>query len=138
MYGIPIINRSLSIEVKLTSIAVGQTFQFPDNQIIRAQNVTVYGIEAFNNFQCAKTPSSLDVIPVNATNSILVTLCDDKSVSRIHEIPLFTFVSYYNGGMIREFAPFKCILSKSYIKIIDTANLIKDQAVLFNLLYKVN
>ena len=62
MYGVPIINRSLTIEVKLTSVAVGQTFQFPDNQIIRGQEVTVYAIGLKMPFPCDIAPN--DVVSI--------------------------------------------------------------------------
>jgi hypothetical protein len=138
MYGVPIINRSLTIEVKLTSVAVGQTFQFPDNQIIRGQEVTVYAIEAFNAVQCTKTPSSLDVVTLAGSANLVVTFQDASSINRVFEIPYYTLISYLNGGMIREFKPFKCVLSKSYVKILDGTSLTANQAAFFNIVYRTN
>jgi len=138
MYGVPIINRSLTIEVKLTSVAVGQTFQFPDNQIIRGQEVTVYAIEAFNAVQCTKTPSSLDVVTLAGSANLVVTFQDSTSTNRVYEIPYYTLLSYLNGGIIREFKPFRCILSKSYVKILDATNINVNEAAFFNLIYKTN
>lgn len=138
MYGVPIINRSLTIEVKLTSVAVGQTFQFPDNQIIRGQEVTVYAIEAFNAVQCTKTPSSLDVVTLAGSANLSVTFQDNTSINRVFELPYYTLISYLNGGMIREFKPFKCILSKSYVKILDSTSLTANQAAYFNIVYRTN
>jgi len=138
MYGVPIINRSLTIEVKLTSVSVGQTFQFPDNQIIRGQEVTVYAIEAFNAVQCTKTPSSLDVVTLAGSANLVVTFQDASSINRVFEIPYYTLISYLNGGMIREFKPFKCVLSKSYVKILDATSLTANQAAFFNIIYRTN
>lgn len=137
MYGVPIINRSLTIEVKLTSTSVGQTFQFPDNQIIRGQEVTVYAIEAFTSTQCAKSPSSLDIVTAAGSTGLVVTFQDNTSINRVYEIPYYTLLSYLNGGFIREFQPFKCVLSKSYIKILDGTNLTANQAAFFNIVYRV-
>lgn len=138
MYGVPIINRSLTIEVKLTSISAGQIFQFPDNQIIRGQEVTVYGIEAFSQAQVTKTPNSNNVVGVTGAAGLVVTFQDNTSTNRVYEIPYYTLLSYLNGGIIREFKPFKCILSKSYVKVLDGTNLTVNEAAFFNLIYKTN
>lgn len=138
MYGVPIINRSLTIEVKLTSISAGQIFQFPDNQIIRGQEVTVYGIEAFDQTQVTKTPNSNNVVGQTGAAGLVVTFQDNTSTNRVYEIPYYTLLSYLNGGIIREFKPFKCILSKSYVKVLDGTNLTVNEAAFFNLIYKTN
>jgi len=138
MYGVPIINRSLTIEVKLTSVSAGQIFQFPDNQIIRGQEVTVYGIEAFSQAQVTKTPNSNTVVSLLGGTGLVVTFQDNTSTNRVYEIPYYTLLSYLNGGIIREFKPFKCILSKSYVKILDGTNLTVNEAAFFNLIYKTN
>jgi len=138
MYGVPIINRSLTIEVKLTSVSAGQIFQFPDNQIIRGQEVTVYAIEAFTDTQVTKTPSSNTVVSAAGGAGLVVTLQDNTSTNRVYEIPYYTLLSYLNGGFIREFKPFKCILSKSYVKVLDGTNLTANEAAFFNLVYKTN
>lgn len=138
MYGVPIINRSLTIEVKLTSVAVGQVFQFPDNQIIRGQEVTVYAIEAFSDTQVSKSPNSNDVISALGAAGLVVTFQDSTSTNRVYEIPYYTLLSYLNGGIIREFKPFRCILSKSYVKILDATNINVNEAAFFNLVYKTN
>jgi len=138
MYGVPIINRSLTIEVKLTSISAGQIFQFPDNQIIRGQEVTVYGIEAFSQTQVSKTPNSNNVVSASGAAGLVVTFQDNTSTNRVYEIPYYTLLSYLNGGIIREFKPFKCILSKSYVKVLDGTNLTVNEAAFFNLIYKTN
>jgi hypothetical protein len=138
MYGVPIINRSLTIEVKLTSNSAGQTFQFPDNQIIRGQSVTVYAIEAFTRTQCTKSPSSLDVVTQAGATGLSVTFQDNSSINRVYEIPYYTLLAYLNGGFIREFKPFKCVLSKSFVKILDGANITANDVAFFNIVYKTN
>lgn len=136
MYGIPVTERSLSIEVKLTTTAVGAQIIFPDNQIIRGNNIVVYGIESYTSTQITTTPSGNTVITDAGAGGITLNFLDDKSINLVNQIPYLALNAAINSGVVREFKPFKCVLQKSFITITQSGSLSVGQSAFFNLIYK--
>jgi hypothetical protein len=136
MYGIPVTERSLTIEVRLTSVSVGAQIIFPDNQIIRGQNIVVYGIESFTNEQIATTPSNNSVVSPDGALGLILNFLDDKSINLVNQMPYFALNAATNSGVVREFKPFKCVLQKSFVTITNASNLSVGQSAFFNLIYK--
>ena len=136
MYGIPVTERSLTIEVRLTSVSVGAQIIFPDNQIIRGQNIVVYGIESFTNEQSATTPSNNSVVSPDGALGLILNFLDDKSINLVNQMPYFALNAATNSGVVREFKPFKCVLQKSFVTITNASNLSVGQSAFFNLIYK--
>jgi hypothetical protein len=120
MYGVPVIERSLGIEVNIKTANIGDQFFFPDNQIIRASRIRVYGIEAFTVTQLAKTPGALTTISAAGSLGLVLNFVDSGNANRVYQIPYYTFISSLNAGMIREFKPFECMLTKSFIQLTDS------------------
>jgi hypothetical protein len=136
MYGIPVTERSLTIEVRLTSISVGAQIVFPDNQIIRGQNIVVYGIESFTSDQITYTPSSNQVVSPTAALGLIINFLDDKSINLVNQMPYFALNAATNSGVVREFKPFQCVLTKSFVTITNNTGLTVGQSAFFNLIYK--
>jgi hypothetical protein len=136
MYGIPVTERSLTIEVKLTSTSIGAQIVFPDNQIIRGENIVVYGIESFTSDQITVTPSGNSVVSSTGAKGIILNFLDDKSINLVNQMPYFALNAASNSGVVREFKPFKCVLQKSFVTVTDASGLSVGQSVFFNLIYK--
>ena len=123
------------VEIQLTSNSQGSNYNFPDNKIIRDPFVWVYGLESFTQDQITKTPGGLTPVSADGALGLVVNLNDDVNAYRTYQIPYFTFISSQNTGYIREFKPFKCVLTNSNVSIVDSTNITAGQAALFNLLY---
>ena len=135
MYGVPVIKRSLAVEVNLRTINVGDQFFFPDNQIIRGKRVRVYGMEVFTANQLSFTAGALPVVSQVNSLGLIVNLVDASNSNRIFQIPYFTFIASQNGGMIREFVPFELVLTKSFIQITAVGGLVAGEGCYINLIY---
>jgi hypothetical protein len=135
MYGIPVTERSLTVEVKLTSVTNGSQFIFPDNQIIRGQEVTVYGIEVFTADQVTKTPGGNTLISSAGAQGLVLNFLDNNSINKVNQMPYYSLVAAYNSGVVREFKPFKMVLQKCFVQVTDSSNLTANQAILINLIY---
>lgn len=136
MYGIVVTEKSLLVEVVINSTAVGSIFTLPDNQILRQPNVEVYGVEVFNADQLSKSPGARNIVTALGSTGIVLTLQDNKSINRINQAPYLSLNSSVNNGIIREFKPFKMVLTKSFITVLDGTNLIAGQAAVLNIIYK--
>lgn len=135
MYGIPIIKRLLGVEIKLTTIANGNTFYLPDQQILRTANVMIYSISAYTTTQLTKTPSSLTPISASGSLGLTLSLLDSENVNKVNNLPLYRLIDSLNGGIPLEFKPFRCQLTKSYIQITDSTNLSANDTVYLTIMY---
>lgn len=132
----PVIHRCLTVEVQLTSIGTGNQFLFPDNQIIRGQNIMVYGIETFTNSTVGYSPSGYTMVTDAGASNLTLNFLDDHSINLVNQVPYQALNSYIMSGTSREFKPFRMVLTKSFVAISNTTNLSANQAILVNLLYK--
>jgi len=136
MYGVVVIERSLGVEVNLKTSNNGDQFFLPDNQIIRGQRIRVYGIECFTVAQLTKTPGALTTVAAAGALGLMINFVDGNSSNLAYQIPYYTFISSLNGGFIREFKPFECILTKSFIQITDATSVVAGTAAYIHLVYK--
>jgi hypothetical protein len=132
----PVTNRCLTVEVQLTSVGVGSQFLFPDNQIIRGQNIMVYGIETYTASTVANSPSGYTMVTDSGAANLTLNFLDDKSINLVNQLPYQALNSYIMSGVIREFKPFRMVLTKSFVAISSATNLSVNQAILVNILYK--
>ena len=133
-YGIPVGLRRLSIEKQIKK-SKGTSFELPDNKIIRGKTVYVYAIEAFTIEQISLTPGG--AVPISAAGSlgIICNFQDGDSAWRDFEIPYYDYIASLNTGYPREYQPFKCILDKSTITVVDDTNITDNEAVFFVIWY---
>jgi len=136
MYGIVVTEKSLLVEVVINSTATGSIFTLPDNQILRQPNVEVYGVEVFDTDQLTKSPGSRSVVTAAGGTGLVITLQDNQSINRINQAPYLSLNTNLNNGIIREFKPFKMVLTKSFITVLDSANISAGNAAVLNIIYK--
>lgn len=134
--GIPILYRTLSVEIPITSVAGnGTPFKFPENQILDTPGVKVYGLDAFIVTQQSVSPGGAAVVAAAGALGITVTLQDKKGVKRIENQPYYNFISALNTGYQRMFRPFQLVLQSSQIKITDGSGITVNEVALFQFLY---
>jgi hypothetical protein len=136
MYGIPVITRSLSLEINLRAVTAGSQIPFPDNNILRQAGVKIIGIDAFVSSQLTNTSSGGTVITDADAQKITVNCLDDRNIIIANQLPYFNLISSYNNGVIREFKPFTLVVQKSFIQI--NAAISSGQWAVLNILYEVN
>ena len=136
MYGIPVIPRSFTLEVKITNAAVGAQFAFPDNNILRQANVKVIGIDAFTTDQILVSSIGGAVVSPTDAKYLSVTCLDNNNVNRTNNIPYYNLISAYNNGVIREFQPFILVTQKSYIQV-NSSSFTANTTAILNILYDV-
>jgi len=132
----PIIKNSYLIEVNISTPAVGQRYYFLDVPTLRAPYIFVNGIEAYTRDQVFFSPLNALVVTQAGSTGIVVTFAVKESED-IYQMPLFSFVSGYNAGIIRELANKQINLTKSYITILDPSNINAGESCIFNIYYQV-
>jgi hypothetical protein len=119
--GIPKYTRTLTVEVPITSNGNGNPFTFPDNTILRAKSVKIYGIEAFDAVAQQVGSSGNTIVPAVADPYIIVNILDTKNANRINQIPYYDLIPYYNTGYPRQLIPFDINLVQSKISLVGNA-----------------
>ncbi len=131
MYGIPVYLFTLGIELQLNSIAQGTIIQFPDNPILREPNILIHSVESYVNTTTGltKTPGGLTVISQNGGTGLLINFVDDKNQNRIFNHPYMAFNAPSNNGVPREVSPFRMVMQKSSVQVVDGTNLTAGQGI---------
>jgi len=124
--------KSILVELPLTAIANGTTLNFSDVPQLRGK--FVQGIESYTANEVGKTQTQRTVIPFTNVSSFLVNLVTDNETV-FENIPYFTFNTYNNGGIIREFKNLKININKSNIYIANGSGLSTAQSALFTFYY---
>jgi hypothetical protein len=132
----PIIKNSYLIEVNITTPAVGQRYYFLDVPTLRAPYVFINGVEAYTADQVTFSPLNAPIITQSGSTGVTITFAVKESED-IYQMPYFSYVAGYNSGIIRELANKQINLTKSYITILDTTNIVAGQSALFNVYYQV-
>jgi hypothetical protein len=124
--------KSILVELQITTTANGSSINFSDVPQLRGK--FVQGIETYTANEVTKTQTQRDVIAQANVSSFLVNLVTD-SETVFENIPYFTFNTYYNGGIIREFKNLKININKSNIYITSGSGLSTSQSALFTFYY---
>jgi len=124
--------KSISVELKLTSNSGGTSLNFADVPQLRGKYVQ--GIEAFTDAQVKKTMTQTDVIADAGKNGLLCNIVVDSDTI-LENLPYYTLISTYNGGLIREFKNIKININKSNIYIGDGTNIVTNTSAFFTFYY---
>jgi hypothetical protein len=133
--GIPVRNRDITIEVKITSAQLGDTFTFNVNDIITNDVVLVYAAQAFSADQLAFSPGGRPVIASADVTGLTVNLVDRHAANKVNQAPYFDLVSTLNLGYSRMLNPFHLVLDKSFITITNPGTLAAGQSAVFSFMY---
>jgi|GEM_PF-6572598 hypothetical protein len=133
--GVPVFNRVTVVEIQLQTITLNAPFQFPNGSPIGIDKVLVYGLQTFTADQQSLSAGGKTVIPAAGASSLMIDLVDDNSDHRINNTPYYNWISSLNLGYPYMFNPFRLVMDKSNVIIVNTANLTVNQVALVGLLY---
>jgi len=115
--------------------AAGVKYNFPNN-LGEINNVLVKGIEIYSADYLSKGPLSGATVVAAAGMKSAVLVVVDGITERVRQIPLVDLIPQINGGLQREFKPFIANISKSYIQLVDSANVTINYVFIVNWIYE--
>jgi hypothetical protein len=128
-----VISNSKFVEINMPAVSAGQKYYFSQDQ--QLSEVYIHAIEAFTDASLSKTPGLYTMFAdANVKDIVLVLTVGSDEV--IYQIPLYTLVAAKNAGLIRQFAHLKVNLTKSYIQLVNGANITAGQSAAFTLYYR--
>ena len=132
----PIINNSYLVEVNMLTVAQGQRYYFLDVPTLRAPYIFFQGIEAYNKDQVSLSPNNSSIVTATGATGIVVTFAV-RETEEVYQMPYYSLIAASNAGLIREFSNKQINLTKSYITVLDPANLTNGESALFNFYYQI-
>jgi len=129
----PIIEKSYLVELNLGTVAAQKqvNFQF----VPQLQGATIYAIQSFSAGQVTTSPNGSTVVSQLGLASLTVTFVvgDNQDVFLM---PVYDLNSFALSGFQRMFANKKLNLTKSFVTIQATTNLVNNDSILFNFIYR--
>jgi hypothetical protein len=128
--------RSYLAEVNLgtTAPSAGQNINIQDYPQLR--DVIITGVQVFNASSVAISPQGKAVVTTLA--GITLTLMDKFNMEMLYQYPTQDLNPVNNAGFYRDIVPFELQLTKSYISVLSTTNLLANQSVCLNFFYVPN
>lgn len=132
-----IIKQSQLVEAEITATpAIGQRFNFNDNQEISNNNILLYALQAYSEGQLAKSPiSQKTLVGTTGVPSVVITFVDNNNQEVVQRIPYYDIIRSNNGGFYTLVKPLRVSLTKCYIELVDTTGLSANEVVVFNFIY---
>jgi len=129
----PIIENTYLVEINLGTPAVQKriNFQF----VPQLEGAQIYAIQSFSSDDLSLTPNGSTPVTTIGLAGCTVTFCvgDDE---KLYIVPLSDLRSANISGFQRMFNNLKINLTKSYITIQDATNLVANQAIPMNFIYR--
>jgi len=129
----PIIEKSYLVEINLGTVAAGKKINF--QYIPQLEGAQIYGIQTFSATDVVLSPNNTAVVANNGLSSIIVNFFVQDN-EEIFQMPISDLRSPNISGFVRLFNNKKINLTKSFITILATTNLVNNDSVLFQFLYK--
>lgn len=115
------------VEVKIANTSSSRiAFPFTENM----KGKKVQAVETYQLTNVAKAPSGNALINATAFKDAFLTL-QVKGKEKIKEVPLISFTTSYNDGLIKTLEPDTIDLQKSYVSFSQTANLVANESMIF-------
>lgn len=131
-----IIEKSYLFEVLVAQApGNGIKFNFPNN-LGELNQATIVGVEIYSADQLVKSPLTYATTVAAAGQKSAVLVLVEGTTERIRQIPLVDLIPTLNGGLQREFKPFKINISKSYIQLVAATSVNLNEAFVVNLIYR--
>ena len=130
------IERSYLTEILVTTApGAGVKYMFPSS-LGDLNNETFYAFEAYSSSEINATPLTYATpVPISGYRSAMLVLLNDVD-ERVRQMPLINLIPQQNGGIQREFKPFKMNLAKCYIQLNSATGVTAAQGFVLNLIYK--
>lgn len=135
-----IVNQGKYVFAKITSVASAPAqFQFDINsaQDIAQANIILYAIEAFTAAEVAKDQLGNNVVAALGGPSVMLTLVDKNGKLLLENYPVNQMRKSQNNGFPMYLQNFKIDLTKCYVTLVDTNNVLANNVVGFNLYYDI-
>lgn len=133
-----IVNQGKYVFAKITSVASAPAqFQFDINsaQDIAQANIRLYAIEAFTAAEVAKDQLGNNVVAALGGPSVMLTLVDKNGKLLLENYPVNQMRKSVNNGFPMYLKDFQIDLTKCYVTLVDTNNVLANNVVGFNLYY---
>lgn len=122
------------INVGSTVPTAGKEISFPQN--LGELNVaTIYGVEIYSASDINASPTGKTPVSLSGCKSAALRLYRD-STEQIHWMPLINLIPTSQGGLQREFKPFKINMSKSRLTFFAATGVNANESVIINFLYE--
>jgi hypothetical protein len=125
--------RSYLTEVNLGTSTPGTGANINIKDYPQLRDVYVTGFEVFSDNVLTLSPSGKAV--VGSLTGITITLVDIYNMEMVYQYPTYDLNPVNVGGFYRDFNPFQIQITKSFISIIDPANLNASESVVINFFY---
>ena len=133
-----IVNQGKYVFAKITSVANAPA-QFPFDinsaQDIAQANIRLYAIEAFTAAEVAKDQLGNNVVAALGGPSVMLTLVDKNGKLLLENYPVNQMRKSVNNGFPMYLKDFQIDLTKCYVTLVDTNNVLANNVVGFNLYY---
>ena len=133
-----IVNQGKYVFAKITSVASAPA-QFPFDinsaQDIAQANIRLYAIEAFTAAEVAKDQLGNNVVAALGGPSVMLTLVDKNGKLLLENYPVNQMRKSVNNGFPMYLKDFQIDLTKCYVTLVDTNNVLANNVVGFNLYY---
>ena len=130
-----IVKKSYLIEVNIDSTpGVGKKYTIPQN-LGELLNATIYGVEVYPAADIALSPLGKTPVSLAGCKSAVLTLFNTQNVESQRQIPLINLIPTSQGGLQREFEPFKWNPNKCNIQLLSTSNLNLNESFVLNIIY---
>jgi hypothetical protein len=131
---IPIAQNTYLVEVKLpATIAVGTQINF--GFIAQLDGAEIYGIESLATQDIGSSPNQNFTIDIAGLPSLLVTFVVGEQED-LYQLPITDLNYFFNKGITRSFNKLKIDFTKSYLTIVSTVNILANESICFNFIYK--
>ena len=104
-------------------------------QNLSRNNIILYGIECYTEYQLAATPSGGAVIDTADANQVVLTLMDTNKDQFLYNAPIVSLIRENVGGFVTILKPRIINLSDCYIQLTDATNIATNESVVFNFYY---
>lgn len=122
------------INVGASAPTAGKEISFPQN-LGELNRATIYGVEVYSASDINASPTGKTPVSLSGCKSAAIRLYED-STEQVHWMPLINLIPTSQGGLQREFKPFKINMSKSRLTFFAGTGVNANESVIINFIYE--
>lgn len=111
----------------------GVKLPFPQN-LGELQRATIIGIEVYSESDINKSPTGKTPVSLSGCKSAVLNVYNNTN-EHIRQQPLIGLMPTQQGGIIREFVPFKWNVNKSNIQLFASTDVTLGESFIINFIY---